>query len=68
MGEDGEIQEWALEGESVGQYTRRGWAQDLLSVGDTVTAHVWPLRDGSNGGQLGYLEKDDGTILPEVPD
>ncbi len=68
MGEDGEIQEWALEGESVGQYTRRGWAQDLLSVGDTVTAHVWPLRDGSNGGQLGYLEKDDGTILPEVPE
>ena len=68
MGEDGEIQEWALEGESVGQYTRRGWAQDLLSVGDTVTAHVWPLRDGSNGGQLGYLEKDDGTILGAVPE
>ena len=68
MGEDGEIQEWALEGESVGQYTRRGWAQDRLSVGDTVTAHVWPLRDGANGGQLGYLEKEDGTILGEVPE
>ena len=68
MGEDGEIQEWALEGESVGLYTRIGWEQDHLSVGDTVTAHVWQIRDGSNGGQLAYLEKEDGTILGEVPE
>ena len=68
MGEDGEVQEWALEGESVGLYTRIGWEQDSLSVGDAVTAHVWPLRDGANGGQLAYLEKEDGTILGEQPE
>jgi hypothetical protein len=66
-GENGEVQEWALEGESVGAYTRMGWTQQSLSVGDMVTAHVWPLRDGANGGQLGYLEKADGTILGEIP-
>ena len=67
-GENGQTQEWALEGESVGLYTRIGWEQDRLSVGDKVTAHIWPLRDGANGGQLAYLEKEDGTILGEVPE
>ncbi len=68
MGDDGEVQEWALEGESVGLYTRIGWTQDRLSVGDAVTVRIWPIRDGSNGGQLAYLEKEDGTILGEVPE
>jgi hypothetical protein len=67
MGEDGQAQEWALEGESVGMYGRLGWTPESLSVGDMVTAHVWRLRDGANGGQLGYLEKEDGTVLGEVP-
>ena len=68
MGEDGRPQEWALEGESVGQYVRMGWTQDQLAVGDNVEAHVWQLKDGSYGAQLGYLVREDGTILGEVPE
>lgn len=68
MGEDGEVQEWALEGESVGQYVRMGWTQDQLEVGDKVEAHVWQLKDGSYGAQLGYLVREDGMILGEVPE
>ena len=68
MGEDGQLQEWALEGESVGQYVRMGWTQDQLEVGDHVEAHVWQLKDGSYGAQLGYLVREDGVILGEVPE
>jgi hypothetical protein len=68
MGEDGQPQEWALEGESVGQYVRMGWTQDQLEVGDKVEAHVWQLKDGSFGAQLGYLVREDGSILGEVPE
>jgi hypothetical protein len=68
MGPDGEPQEWALEGESVGQYVRMGWTQDQLAVGDTVDAHVWQLKDGSYGAQLGYLIRDDGMTLGEIPE
>jgi hypothetical protein len=65
--EDGTTQQWALEGESVGQYVNMGWTQDQLAVGDVVEAHVWRLKDGSFGGQLGYLVREDGMILGEVP-
>lgn len=65
--EDGTTQQWALEGESVGQYVNMGWTQEELAVGDTVEAHVWQLKDGSFGGQLGYLVRQDGKILGEVP-
>lgn len=68
MGQDGQLQEWALEGESVGQYVRMGWTQDQLEVGDKVEAHVWQLKDGSYGAQLGYLVREDGTVLGEVPE
>ncbi len=65
---DGQAQEWALEGESVGQYVRIGWTAESVKLGDVVEAHVWPLKDGSSGGQLGYLVMQDGTILGEVPE
>jgi hypothetical protein len=67
-GPNGEPQEWALEGESVGQYVRMGWSQDQLEVGDKVEAHVWQLKDGSYGAQLGYLVREDGTTLGEIPE
>jgi hypothetical protein len=67
-GEDGNPQEWAMEGESVGQYVRIGWTAESVKVGDVVEAHVWPLKDGSYGGQLGFLILEDGTVLGEVPE
>jgi hypothetical protein len=67
-GADGQPQAWSLEGESVGQYVRMGWTPESLQIGDIVEAHVWQLKDGSYGAQLGYLVLEDGTILGEVPE
>ncbi len=63
MGEDGEPQEWALESGSTGQLTRRGWAADSMQPGDTITALVKPLKDGSYGGVLGIITLADGTVV-----
>jgi hypothetical protein len=63
MGEDGLPQEWALESGSTGQLTRRGWAPDSMKPGDTITALVKPLKDGSYGGVLGMITLSDGTEL-----
>ena len=63
MGEDGEPQEWALESGSTGQLTRRGWGADSMKPGDTITALIRPLKDGSYGGVLGTIVLADGTAL-----
>ena len=63
MGEDGEPQEWALESGSTGQLTRRGWTADSFKPGDTVTALVKPLKDGSYGGVLGIVTLADGSAV-----
>ena len=63
MGEDGEPQEWALESGSTGQLTRRGWAAESMKPGDTITAIVKPLKDGSYGGVLGTIILADGSAL-----
>lgn len=63
MGDDGEPQEWALESGSTGQLTRRGWASDSMQPGDTITALIRPLKDGSYGGVLGTIILADGTAL-----
>jgi hypothetical protein len=63
VGEDGEEQEWALESGSTGQLTRRGWAKDSMKPGDTISALIRPLKDGSYGGVLGTIILSDGTAL-----
>jgi len=63
MGEDGEPQEWALESGSTGQLTRRGWSADSMKVGDTITATIKPLKDGSYGGVLGIITLADGSAV-----
>ncbi len=63
MGEDDEPQEWALESGSTGQLTRRGWAAESMKPGDTITALIRPLKDGSYGGVLGTIILADGSAL-----
>ena len=53
---DGKTQNWALESESVGQLVRNGWAKESFKPGDKISATVWPLKDGSFGGQLGKIK------------
>jgi hypothetical protein len=46
---------WALEGASVGELRRRGWAADSIKVGDTISVRCHVLQDGSPGCLLGYV-------------
>jgi len=49
--QDGAVTEWSLEGVSVNQLERQGWKRNMLSVGDTVSITIHPLRNGKPGGQ-----------------
>ena len=46
---------WALEGASVAQLRRRGWAAESIKVGDTLSVRCHGLQDGSPGCLLGYV-------------
>jgi hypothetical protein len=60
---DGKVQNWALESEAIGGLTRNGWSKESFKAGDKISATVWPLKDGSFGGQLGTIKYADGREL-----
>jgi hypothetical protein len=63
-GEDGQQYEWALEtGGGVGRLIRANWRQDSMKPGDTITATMHPLKDGTTGGLLVSVTLPDGTLL-----
>ena len=65
---NGEMKNWALEGASVGELIRKGWAQDSMKPGDRVSVRCWPLRDGSDGCLFGYvLSINDVVMESDVP-
>lgn len=51
----GEPTLWALEGASVAELRRRGWATDSIKVGDAISVRCHALQDGSPGCLLGYV-------------
>jgi hypothetical protein len=67
-GENGEVQEWAVEGRAPGVLRRAGWSRDVLEPGETVTVHMSPSKDGSPVGIIARVTKADGTILGNSPD
>jgi hypothetical protein len=58
---EGETAVWALEGASVAELRRGGWAEDSIAVGDTISVRCHRLRDGSNGCLLGYVTPENGV-------
>lgn len=46
---------WVLEGGSPASLARRGWTANTFKPGDTVTAVVMPLRDGTTGALMGTV-------------
>ena len=43
---------WVVELTSPGNLVRSGWTRTVVKPGDTVSADVHPLRDGTKGGAL----------------
>jgi hypothetical protein len=61
---DGKVLKWAFETNgAVNQLVRQRWTADVIKPGETVTATVNPLKDGSNGGLLVSVKLADGTVL-----
>lgn len=57
----GGYQEWGIECTSVNMLKRQGWHRDSLKRGDKVKLMMYPLRDGSHGGQLAKVVEVNGT-------
>ena len=51
-GADGRATAWSFEMASASNLQRMGWAKGVVSPGDKITVVYYPLRVGSNGGEL----------------
>jgi hypothetical protein len=58
---DGSVAKWMAEGGSRTVMLRRGWSGDEVKVGDPVTIHGHPSRDGSNIVHMVNVDLADGT-------
>src|SRR4051794_37940552 len=63
MNDQGTTDAWGFEGMSPNYLARRGWTRTTLKVGDKLTVHYRPLRDGSKGGMFVSTKLPDGRTL-----
>jgi hypothetical protein len=59
---DSQIKKWAMEGPSPNSLTRTGWTQDVLKVGDQVTAKGNGSRTGRPMMLLKEVATPDGKV------
>ena len=57
---NGKEVEFGLEGQSPQVMRGRGWSRAIVKVGDKISVHIAPLKDGSNGGQIYSIIAADG--------
>lgn len=57
--ENGETQDWILEGRSRVMLTRSGWRFDMLKTGAEVRFSAFPARSGDTAGRILLLEIGD---------
>jgi Family of unknown function (DUF6152) len=62
-GENGKIQNWAMELASPNALTRRGWNRDSLKIGDVVTVEGSRPRDGTLKGSASAVVLSSGERL-----
>lgn len=61
--EDGEEQRWTCETSAPSALRRRGWSQDVMEEGETVTLWGIRARDGSHLMRITRAIKADGTEI-----
>jgi hypothetical protein len=59
--------EWAVEGRAPGILLRAGWTKASIKVGDTVTIHCSPAKDGSKTALVARVTLANGTVLANAP-
>tara|TARA_Y100000590_G_scaffold51937_2_gene54452 strand:+ start:177 stop:440 length:264 start_codon:yes stop_codon:yes gene_type:complete len=52
---------WALEGGGINALTNRGWTQNSVQVGDSISVRCHPLKAGTPACLFGFLRTADGT-------
>ncbi len=61
--EDGEQEEWSIEGIGPNTLFRKGWRPDSFQPGDVVEMKMFPMRDGSNAALFVGAKFTDGRTL-----
>lgn len=61
--DSGDVQEWMIEGNSRNNLIRRGWSEETLQPGMTVSVTGHPSRDGSNSMEWGLVTTEQGEEL-----
>ena len=61
-GANGEAVSWALEATGTGGLARLGIVRGYVKPGDKIKVRCHPLRDGSEGCLLGFVQAADGSI------
>jgi hypothetical protein len=64
---DSQIKKWAMEGPSPTSLTRAGWTQDVLKVGDQITAKGNGSRTGRAMMLLKEVTTSDGKVWQTGP-
>ena len=59
----GAEEEWTIEALSPNVLSRSGWKRTSLVPGQKVTLLIYPMRDGSHGGNLISVTLPDGVTL-----
>jgi len=66
--EGGVIEEWNIEGQSIAGMQAMGFTRNSVSVGDTITVKMYPLRSGRPGGLIeGMIGADGVAYNMEAP-
>lgn len=61
--EGGGSQVWSIEMLSPSVLSRMGWKKNTLKPGDKVKVTINPVRDGSPGGNMVSIMREDGTKI-----
>lgn len=61
--EDGDQEEWSIEGIGPNTLFRKGWRPNSFQPGDIVEMKVFPMRDGSSAALFVGAKFADGRIL-----
>jgi hypothetical protein len=67
MDEAGDTLIWRGETNSPSILRRRGWTQQSLAIGETVTMEGWPARDGSRYMRIRSVRRADGSLVGASP-
>jgi hypothetical protein len=59
----GAAKEWKVESNSPSILKRRGWKNDSIAPGETITVEGWPARDGSRYLRLRKVTRANGEVI-----